>query len=338
MNKAQLTNRSPLMVIALLAAAVFFLPTATMADQLVSVTSTRMSPPGGPLVTIKTLVLAPQFRPPFIIPVVPRAVIILLPGGDGWLDIDPADPANASPRRLQGNFVVRTREGLAGQAFLTVLVDAPSDRQNATGMTGSFRTSDDHARDLTAIIARFKPRLILGRVRIGGVIYGADAINSPVIVVGSSAGTISAVLAALKPLPAPTPPVFPGGNRNVGGVVLTSSVTTGTTNIDSLALTAIIQPVLFVHHVNDGCIYAKYRNATDAAYKMMKASVRVSFAEITGSMAASSDDPIDPATPVLNPDPCGAPGSMGYLLHGFHGAGTGALDAIQRWISVTLKR
>ncbi len=328
-------NRSPLrMTIAGLAAAAILAPSAASADRLVVVTSTRMSPPGGPPVTIKTLVLAPQFKPVFIIPVVPRAVLILLPGG-GWLDIDAANPANAVPRRLAGNFVVRTREGLAGQAFLTVLVDAPSDRQNATGMTGGFRTSDDHARDLTAIITYFKPRFVAGKVRIGGVIYGADAINSPVVVIGSSSGATSAVLAAQRPLPQP-PLVFPGGNRKVNGVVLAASVTTGTTNINSLALTAINQPVLFVHHVNDGCIYSKYRNATDAAYTMMKASVRVSFAEITGTPVG----PVDPADPdpAINPDPCGGPGTMGYLLHGFNGAGAAALDAIQSWISATLKR
>ena len=164
-------------------------PAAVFADQLVVVTSTRMSPPGGAPVTIKTLVRPPQFKPLVILPGVPRAVIILLPGADGWLDIDVADPADAVPRRLQGNFLVRTREGLSGQAFLTVLVDAPSDRQDTTGMSGGFRTSDDHARDLTAIISHFKPKLVAGNVMIGGVGYGADAINSPVVVVGSSAGT-----------------------------------------------------------------------------------------------------------------------------------------------------
>jgi pimeloyl-ACP methyl ester carboxylesterase len=295
-----------------------------------------MSPPGGPFVTIKTLVRPPQFKPLVILPGVPRAVIILLPGADGWLDIDIADPANAVPRRLQGNFLVRTREGLSGQAFLTVLVDAPSDRQDTTGMSGGFRTSDEHARDLTAIISHFKPKLIAGSVMIGGVSYGADAINSPVVIVGSSAGTTSAVLAAIRPLPLPSPLPFPGGNPDVGGVVLTSAVTTGPTSIGSLPFTTINRPVLFVHHVNDGCMYSKYRNATDAAFNMMKASVRVSFAEITGTPVG----PIDPADPdpPLNPDPCGAPGTTGYLLHGFNGAGTAALDSIQRWIGVILKQ
>ena len=180
---------------------------------------------------------------------------MLLPGADGWLDIDSADPANAVPRRLQGIFF-GAREGLSGQAFLTVLVDAPSDRQNATGMSGGFRTSDDHARDLTAIISYFRPKLVGGSVVVGGVSYGADAINSPVVVVGSSAGTTSAVLAAIRPLPPPFPPIFPLGNPDVGGVVLTSSVTTGPTSIGSLPFTEINRPVLFVHHVNDGCIYS----------------------------------------------------------------------------------
>ena len=333
----QPTSRSSSWIaVAGLVAAISFVSPKVLADQLVVVTSTRASPPGGPAVTIRTLVRPPQFRPPIIVPLVPRAIVVLLPGADGWLDIDSADPANAVPRRLLGNFLVRTREGLSGQAVLTVLVDAPSDRQNDTGMSGGFRTSDDHARDLTAIISYFRPKLVGGNVVIGGVNYGADAINSPVVVVGSSAGTTSAVLAAIRPLPPPFPLIFPGGNPDVGGVVLTSSVTTGPTNIGSLPFTAINRPVLFVHHVNDGCIYSKYRNATEAAYSMMQASIKVSFTEITGTPIG----PVDPADPdpSANPDPCGAPGSMGYLLHGFNGAGTAALDAIQRWIIVTLKR
>jgi hypothetical protein len=296
-----------------------------------------MASPGGPPVTIKTLVLKPSFKPPFKLPVVPRAVVILLPGSDGWLDIDAADPANAVPQRLADNFVARTRPGLAGQGFLTVLVDAPSDRQGPGGMNVEFRKDDNHAKDLTAIITKFKPRLVGTTVKIGDVVYGDDAIKSPVVVVGSSAGTISAVLAALRPLPPPPLVVLGGGNRDVAGVVLTSSVVGGTTTIKSLSTTAIVQPVLFVHHVNDGCPTSKYRMATDAAYEMMAASVSVSFVEITGSKAAPSDDPTDPATPLPNPDPCAAPGTMGYTHHGLNGAGTAALDAIQKW-TLALRR
>jgi hypothetical protein len=207
-----------------------------------------------------------------------------------------------------------------------------------TGMSGGFRTADDHAKDLTAIIAHFKPTLLAGSVRIAGVAYGADALNAPIVVAGSSAGTVSAVLAAIRPLPVPSPLVLPGGNRNVRGVVLTASVTTGGTNITDLPITGIAQPVLFVHHVNDGCQFSKYRNASQTAFNMMKASVKVSFAEIAGIAPSTSDVPGDPDTPVENPDPCGASGTMGYLHHGFSGAGTAALDAIQQWIATTLKR
>jgi pimeloyl-ACP methyl ester carboxylesterase len=326
MSYGRLTKRSAL-AIAIATFAAVLVPAPASADQLVVVTSTRTTTGGMP-VTVRTLVRQPQFKPPIILPIVPRGVVVLLPGADGWLDIDAANPANATPQRLDGNFVVRTREGLSGQGFLTVLVDAPSDLP--TGMTALFRTSDDHARDLTAVISHFKPTMVGGTVRIGGVIYGADAINSPVVVVGSSNGTISAVLAALKHLPPPPILVLGGGNRDVTGVVLTSSVTSGAPNINSLPLPAIVQPVLFVHHVNDGCVAAKYRDATDAAFVMMKASVRVNFAEIAGVLPVPSDPPSGP--PFENPDPCAPPGTMGYTTHGLNGAGTAALDAIQRFI------
>ncbi len=108
---------------ALLAGALALAPALACADDLVVVDSLRAG------ITVNTLVLTP--------PAPAKATVILLPGGDGWLSI-----AAGQPTRLTGNFLVRTRTALLGQGFRTVLVDAPSDRQNATGLTGGFRTTD----------------------------------------------------------------------------------------------------------------------------------------------------------------------------------------------------
>ena len=162
--------------------------------------------------------------------------------------------------------------------------------------------------------------------------------------IGSSAGSISAAIAAFRPEALPTIP--PGGlfptpltitnNPDVQGIALTSAITTGgVVTLHNAWPTYIRRPVLFVHHVNDGCINAKYRNASQLAFDMMAASVRVSFTEIVGTPVGPAD-PADP-DPTINPDPCGAPGTAGYLLHAFSGSGTAALDAIQKWIA-TVKR
>ena len=123
---------------ALVASALALAPAFACADELVVVSSLRAG------ITVNTLVLTP--------PAPAKATVILLPGGDGWLSV-----ASGQPTRLTGNFLVRTRTALVGQGFRTVLVDAPSDRQNATGLTGGFRTTVDHARDLAGVVKHFVP-------------------------------------------------------------------------------------------------------------------------------------------------------------------------------------
>jgi hypothetical protein len=118
-----------------------FVAASASADDLVIVNSLR------PGITIKAVVLTPAIH---------KATVILLPGGDGWLNI-----MGTEPTRLTGNFLVRTRQGLHGIGFRTVLVDAPSDRQNPTGLTGGFRLSAAHAQDLKAVVNRFAPARVI---------------------------------------------------------------------------------------------------------------------------------------------------------------------------------
>jgi hypothetical protein len=265
------------------------------ADDLVVVNSLR------PGITVKTLVLTP----PAI-----KATVILLPGGDGWLSIDGGQPA-----RLTGNFLVRTRTALLGQGFRTVLVDAPSDRQNVTGVSGGFRTTIDHARDLAGVVKHFVPDKFV-TIRIFGFEFrfpNPDPLaRIPGAVVGTSAGAVSAALAAN--LPGTSTP-----NPNVTGIGLTASVTSGNDSINNLALASIKQPALFVHHVNDACTLSPYIDATSAAYNMMIAGSDVTFKEIAGG--ATTD-----------PDPCEA-----GTYHGYSRAGAPALDAIKQWV-LSLKR
>jgi hypothetical protein len=266
-------------------------PALACADDLVVVDSLR------PGITVNTLVLTPTTQA--------KATVILLPGGDGWLAI-----AGGQPTRLLGNFLVRTRTGLLGQGFRTVLVDAPSDRQNATGVSGGFRTTIDHARDLAGVVKHFVPNkyivIHIGPFTIRFPNHDPWA-QIPGAVVGNSASAVSAALASF--LPGTT-----NENPNVTGVALTASVTSGADAINAVALGSIKQPVLFVHHVNDACTLSPYIDASSAAFGMMQARVDVSFNEIVGGLATDTD-------------PC-----EGGTLHGFSRAGAPALDFIKSWV------
>jgi hypothetical protein len=199
--------------------------------------------------------------------------------------------------------------------FRTVLVDAPSDRQNPTGLTGGFRLGMAHAQDLKSVVNRFAPAKFVTIIIFGVPITFENPdpwTKFPAVVVGTSASAVSAAVAAFEPGTSVR-------NPDVAGIGLTAAVTAGTDGIGGAALNAIRQSVLFVHHVNDGCASSPYIGATAAAYNMMAAAVDVSFAEISGGAA-------------LDPDPC-----QGGALHGFARAGAPALDAIKKWV-LTLKR
>ncbi len=281
------------LVMAIAACAATSAPPFAAADDLVVVNSLR------PGITVNTLVLTP--------PTPAKGTVILLPGGDGWLSI-----AAGQPTRLTGNFLVRTRTGLLGQGFRTVLVDAPSDRQNVTELTGGFRTSIGHARDLAGVVKHFVPdKYIVITIPFFDItirIPNRDPwARIPGAIVGTSSGAVSAAFAAF--LPGTT-----DANPNVTGVALTASVTSGMDSILGAPLSAIKQQVLFVHHVSDACASSPYIGASAAAYNMMQAGVGVGFNEINGGTATDTD-------------PC-----EGGTLHGFSRAGAPALDFIKRWV------
>lgn len=161
----------------------------------------------------------------------PEAVLVLLPGGSGVVDLDDGGCA----RTLTGNSLVRSREHFHRLGLATALLDAPSDHRGGDGL-GGFRIAGAHAADIGAAIADLRTRTGL-----------------PVWLVGTSRGTISAVNAAAR-LTGPAAP---------DGLVLTSPITAGKTGgqkawvaqtVFSVDLAAIRMPVLVVAHADDTCI------------------------------------------------------------------------------------
>ena len=160
-----------------------------------------------------------------------RIALVLLPGGGGHLDLDD----KGCPRALKGNSLVRSLPHFHGAGFVSALVDAPSDHYGDDGLAG-FRTSAEHAEDLGKVVADVRRR-----------------IGSPVWLVGTSRGAISAANAAAR-LSGPSAP---------DGLVLTSAVMSGSRGgqktwvaqtVFDLPLEAIRVPVVVVGHAADTCI------------------------------------------------------------------------------------
>jgi hypothetical protein len=157
----------------------------------------------------------------------PAAVVVLLAGGTGVLDLGPGGSIRTD---LRLNFLIRSRELFARQGLYVAALDAASDREE--GMNGAYRLSLHHAREIGQVIAHLKGRL-----------------RAPVWLVGTSSGSLSVVNAAAR-LPVADLP-------RPDGVVTTSSMTELTPycrkTVFEASLSAIRGPVLVVSHRDDGC-------------------------------------------------------------------------------------
>lgn len=194
----------PLLTALLLAAQTVLAATATVEDV-----------PTRPGVTIRALVLAPEN---------PKGVVLLYPGGHGGLQLTKEGAIGWG----EGNFLVRTRQLFAEKGFITVVLDAPSDRQKEPFLSG-FRQKPDHAADARALIK-----------------WARAKANVPVWLVGTSRGTQSVAYLAteLKKEEGPD------------GIVLTSTILIEKGKaraVPQMELAKITVPVLVVHHESDGC-------------------------------------------------------------------------------------
>ena len=175
--------------------------------------------PTRPGITQRLLVLAPPS---------PKAAVILFAGGHGGLQI----AADGSFGWGKGNFLIRSRQLFVDQGLLTVVIDAPSDRQSPPYLAG-FRQGPEHAADVQAAIAWVRQQSDL-----------------PVWLVGTSRGTqsIAAVTTSLSRADGPD------------GLVLTATILTDpkAPSVTAMALEKLSIPVLVAHHELDGCSHCAY--------------------------------------------------------------------------------
>src|SRR5262249_10200879 len=100
-----------------------------------------------------------------------KATVMLLTGGEGGLAAKNGIPTSQ-------NFLIRSRDLFAEQGFHVAVVSRPTD---VPDMKGDFRTSATHMEDLAKVIAQVKNELA-----------------TPVWIVGTSRGSISATAAAIR--------------------------------------------------------------------------------------------------------------------------------------------
>ena len=220
-------------------------------------------------------------------------VLILLAGGNGYLNLDAAGCA----RSLKGNSLVRSIPHFRAAGFFTALVDAPSTHHGVDGLEG-FRAHAQHAEDIGKVIADIQART-------NGIAWLA----------GTSRGAISAVNAASR-LAGPIAPT---------GVILTSPVTAGQTgarkawvaqSVFDLQLETINVPLLVVGHADDNCIRSPPKLNSDISARTKSARKEVVL--VTGGPGSRGVSPLEACE--------------GRSPHGFNGQEAEVAAGIARFV------
>ena len=167
----------------------------------------------------------------------PSTAALLFPGYPGVLRVE---VQNGAPvYQLRGNFLVRARRHLVTDQVMTVMVDCPRDRWS--NCDDDYRTSDQHAADVSAVIDRIKADFGVGKIYVVGTSYGTVSSS---FLARKLAGRIDgAVHSATFTDPRG------GRNRNVHGLPMWNFDWTAT-HVDQL----------FVHHHDDPCPVTQYRS------------------------------------------------------------------------------
>ena len=162
----------------------------------------------------------------------------------------------------------------------------PLAKINKKGLKG-FRTKGGHSKDLAKIARKLKARN-----------------NKPVIVIGTSRGTISAANLASR-----------AGRNLLAGVVLTSTLLVGKKHlsINGVSVKKIKAPVLIAHHKNDGCKRTPLGAAKKLVNKLKAAGINSTLQIFTGGKSRSN--------------PC-----KGKSHHGFLGIEKKVITSITTWI------
>jgi hypothetical protein len=225
-----------------------------------------------------------------------KALIILIAGGNGAAKLDNATVIGTAPANSSGNFLIRSAKLFAAQGYRVVSVDRPID-PNLTKIGAAYdtyRVSMIHAVDLSRIINAENPN------------------NLPVIIAGTSRGTISAVpnhsLASAIALSGPLTA------KPVGAIGTPIGLSNSPDNVQP---DYVNRPVHVSWHSDDGCSATPPIRALTLSDKFLLANNKVTADAINGGFT-------DPATP----DPC-----KGKAYHGFLGIESCAVSRQTNWMA-----
>jgi len=216
------------------------------------------------------------------VPARPRAAVILFAGDNGCLGLT----ENGEQTSLNGNFLARSRDLFVQEGLVAVLVDVPTDINPQS--SNSYRTSADQAQDAAMVMDFVRKQW-----------------HVPVVLVGTSRGTISAANTAAR---------LERGNADA--LVLTSSVTqnnkkaSGTVYNADLGRIAI--PVLIFHNEQDACKVSPYSG-------------------VRGLQSALKNAPRKDIVSISHGDGI-ADACQGMSAHGYLGVEGQAVAAIAKWI------
>lgn len=193
--------------------------------------------------TVRILVTSPK-------KVKPVAVAVLFAGGGGVLNIKKS-PFGAVIKNLSNNFLLRSSKYFRNNGFVTVAIDAPTDQ--SSDLFG-FRDTEDHAKDVAAVIA-----------------YLRKEFGLPVWLVGTSRGTNSVANAAIRLQ----------GPKGPNGIVLTATMLDFKhggdpdywTNVLDMNLDEITVPVVIAHHKQDRCSKTPPGKVKDMVEDLEKAKI-----------------------------------------------------------------
>lgn len=145
----------------------------------------------------------------------PAALIMMLPGGPGHLDLEGRGPA------------AQFYKPLMAQGFNVAVIDAPSDLSN--GLSPRDRQSDEHLKDLKSVIAHLR-----------------KASSLPLWVWGISRGALSVGQVAVNDIPGISGFIFMSSPTRL-------PQRAHVTGVADMALDRIKTPVFAISHADDEC-------------------------------------------------------------------------------------
>jgi hypothetical protein len=245
----------------------------------------------------------------------PKAVVVLIPGGDLNVGFLPSGTIGVPAPTGGGNFLVRTAQLFADAGYLTVAINKPSD-QPPVGSTDTvsdadqYRISMDHAVDILRVLKHINTE------------------NLPVYIAGTSLGTLSAV--ALNQIATGISLSSPAVETDaVSGHLYIGD---GTPNLEP---SFVQRPVQVLENNLDLCpvVGVTTNPATDGPqllYNSLTPYTSASYDYVNGGLEVTGS-PTDPNNPhYLDSKDIGV--CQGFDYHGYFGIETAAVSKITAWL------